>query len=303
MKIIENKFYGDNTRWWMGVVISTRDPLMISRVQVRIHGIHTGNRADIPDADLPWASIVLPPTEGGVSGIGANSQIEETATVIGIFADGKSSQIPIVLGTIPRYEGPNVFSTNSINQGTTGYGEVGPDGIIEYDLSDITLAELENYNELSSIGLTGNNNNEIAFNFFIEAGFTDWQAAGIVGNLSVESGVSLGGTPPFMNPKAEAGGSERSRGIAQWNPSIGRLQKLQKFASNHSLPWDEMKAQLLYLMYELTTQEFLGLGPLTRSMNVETATTVFKDQFERPAGTGNITERIDRAKQILTQYG
>mgnify|MGYP003146177835 CR=1 FL=1 len=64
------EFYGDNTRWFIGVVKNINDPLELGRVQVKIFGIHEGTKEDIPDADLPYAQVVMPISEGGVKGLG-----------------------------------------------------------------------------------------------------------------------------------------------------------------------------------------------------------------------------------------
>lgn len=96
-------FYGDNMRWWVGIVINTlNDPLSLGRAQVRIDGIHSN---EIPDDWLPWASVVLPTTSGGISGTGTNAWLQPNARVIGIFADGKLSQNPIILGSLPMIQG------------------------------------------------------------------------------------------------------------------------------------------------------------------------------------------------------
>ena len=97
-------YYGDNFRWFIGVVVSNNDPLKLDRVRVRIHGIHSESTTDIPDEDLPWAQVNIPVTEDGSSGLGTNSQLKNRAQVFGIFLDGKDSQMPLVLGSIPKLE-------------------------------------------------------------------------------------------------------------------------------------------------------------------------------------------------------
>ena len=95
-------YYGDETRWFIGYVVNNVDPLKLDRVKVRIIGIHTENTEDIPDDDLPWAQVGVPVTEDGSSGQGANSQLKIRAQVFGVFLDGKNSQLPLVLGSIPN---------------------------------------------------------------------------------------------------------------------------------------------------------------------------------------------------------
>ena len=33
-------FYGDNLRWWTGIVVDNADPYRVGIVKVRIYGIH-----------------------------------------------------------------------------------------------------------------------------------------------------------------------------------------------------------------------------------------------------------------------
>src|SRR5210317_312979 len=107
-------FYGDQTRWFVGTVVSNNDPLELGRIRVRIYGIHSDNKTDIPDADLPWSQVVIPVTQGGTKGYGNNLGIQRGAEVFGIFLDGQSSQMPLVLGSMPKYENTtnNTVTTN-----------------------------------------------------------------------------------------------------------------------------------------------------------------------------------------------
>ena len=106
-------FYGDQTRWFTGVVKSLNDPLQVGRIQVRIHGIHSDSQIDIPDDKLPWAQVVAPITEGGTNGLGNPLGIQPDALVFGIFFDGPNSQLPLILGSLPKLEGDS--ETPSVN--------------------------------------------------------------------------------------------------------------------------------------------------------------------------------------------
>jgi hypothetical protein len=102
------KYYGDKTRWFVGDVIDGTPPYGYEgRVRVRIHGVHNPSARQIAQNDLPWAQVVLPTTEGGVSGLGTTPRIEAGALVFGFFMDGKQSQVPLILGSIPRTEYPS----------------------------------------------------------------------------------------------------------------------------------------------------------------------------------------------------
>ena len=98
-----NNYYGDETRWFIGTVIQvSNDPEQLGRVKVRIYGVHPEDEALVSIDDLPWASVVLPSTEAGTSGFGGMTGLKPSAQVFGIFLDGKNSQLPLVLGSIPK---------------------------------------------------------------------------------------------------------------------------------------------------------------------------------------------------------
>jgi hypothetical protein len=96
--MIEQNFAGlDNFIWWLGVVENRNDPMALGRCQIRFYGFHSDSLTDIPSADLPWA---LP-----AQSLNAHtfSTPKESDVVFGFFADGKSKQIPIMIGIIPGY--------------------------------------------------------------------------------------------------------------------------------------------------------------------------------------------------------
>jgi hypothetical protein len=97
-------FYGDQIRWFVGDVTSISDPLQMGRVRVRVTGIHQNNEQEIPSDNLPWAQTVVPVTQGGTKGLGNILGIQVGARVFGIFMDGMNSQLPLVLGSMPKYE-------------------------------------------------------------------------------------------------------------------------------------------------------------------------------------------------------
>ena len=92
-------FYGDQTRWFLGEVVNVKDdPLKLGRVKVRVFGVYD----DIKDEDLPWAQIVVPVTTGVHEGKGQYLGILVGTQVFGMFLDGKNSQLPMVIGTVPK---------------------------------------------------------------------------------------------------------------------------------------------------------------------------------------------------------
>jgi len=273
-------FYGDHNRWFVGLVIDVNDPLKLDRVKVRIQGIHTEDTTLIPNSDLPWAQVAIPVTEGGSSGIGANSSIKPRAQVFGFFLDGKNSQLPLVIGSIPKIE---------------SYANQSGD-------ADNTLPSFNNKSGTGDIDLNldGDSNIEKAFNFFVseEGGnYSFEQTCGIIGNFCQESG-------PTLDPKAVAP-NEGSTGIAQWNPAAAagnRLGQLIEYSNTLGLNHLTLGAQLLFTKYELETFIYLGDGLLRKTSTVRDATIVFQDSYERPNKELAHTEkRVSFAKEIFNK--
>ena len=293
--IPETEYYGDQIRWFIGTIVDVNDPLKLDRVKVRVYGIHTSNTVDIPNEDLPWANVLIPVTEGGTSGIGANSQIKNRAQVFGIFLDGKDSQCPLVLGSIPKVETKRndtqeAPSAKNEYDGTSVVPDSAVQGVKPGEPSD------------SEGNLRGQNNAEKAYNFFLskEGGsFTQAQAAGIIGNLMAESGRDL-------NPTIVSGfKNEGSFGIAQWNPSKAagfRLQELKRFCKDSNLNFRTLYAQLKFIVYELGKYPYLGLGKLRKAQTPEEASKIFERFYERPA-PGSTQKRIAFALEIDKKLG
>ena len=114
------EFYGDETRWFIGTVVDLNDPMELGRIRVRIMGIHSDDKQQIPDEGLPWAQTILPISEGGTNGLGINTGIQTNARVFGVFLDGSNSQLPLVLGSMPKLEEDSAGgrSTSQLARGT-----------------------------------------------------------------------------------------------------------------------------------------------------------------------------------------
>ncbi len=108
---MNNYFMGqDGFSWFIGVVEDRQDPKKAGRVRVRCMGYHSAKKIDIPTEDLPWASIMMPVTAGGNSGIGVSSHfLLEGTWVVGFFRD-PAKQEPVIMGALP-----GVNSTETTN--------------------------------------------------------------------------------------------------------------------------------------------------------------------------------------------
>lgn len=145
-KAIPSEFYGDNPRWFTAIVIDARPPEgegLEGYVRVRIHGVHSPSLLDIPEADLPWAQVLIPTTEGGNSGLGSTPRIEAGSLVIGLFMDGQYSQVPVVLGSLPHMTVPTPIQE--------GYDPIKPDTAgVELGTMDLEAVDNENTGPISS---------------------------------------------------------------------------------------------------------------------------------------------------------
>lgn len=264
MNLEQYDFYGDNIRWFIGRVINNKDPSEppLGRVQIRIHGIHSFDQKDIPEGKLPWAHTVLPVTEGGTSGIGKIPQLQPGALVFGVFLDGKTSQLPLILGSLTQFEKETERQqqTSASNTRLTGgppLGELGGQGfgqpVIPQQLND--KYNYSDYTYGANGVVVSNNVRSVqsnasidakrftAMRFFVENGYTPIVAAGIVGNLEAESNFSTTVVSQFAG--------EYSQGIAQWNPAFGRLQKLKSYADQQKADWRDYHIQLQFVIQEL----------------------------------------------------
>lgn len=286
-------FYGDQTRWFVGRVISINDPLEMGRIKVRIVGIH--DNREIRDGDLPWAQVVVPVTEGGSSGLGASTGIKEQAQVFGVFLDGVHSQLPLVVGSMPKFEA-DIDPLSNIHQ---------PD--IPSHLDPAVNKNLLPPEEVDAENLYGDTNIEKAFNFLITkegCNLSPIAAAGVIGNFCEESGANA--NRGDINPVAISGiPGENSFGIAQWNPAPAagnRLGALQEFAASCNLTYTSLYAQLLWTRKELTTLPYLGYAQLKRAETPKEAALIFMRKFERP---GYQTKKVSdvEEKKIVGEDG
>lgn len=234
------QFYGDRNRWFVGRVINNNDPEERGRVQVRIYGIHSNDYTDLPNYALPWAEVLMPATEGGVSGIGRIPQLQRSALVFGIFLDGSSSQTPLVLGSFNQQEVPSNTQRRTNPQNFTN--QLGPDGIrTSQDL-------INNYRSSESVDAS----RLIIMRWFVDNGLTPDIAAGITGNLEGENSTF---NPRFNESQStyldDTGSREQSYGLAQWNRAAGRFQKLLRYANRVNKDPEDFFLQLEFILHEL----------------------------------------------------
>jgi hypothetical protein len=138
-------------------------------------------------------------------------------------------------------------------------------------------------------------NDKAAYDFFVAKGLTNFQAAGIVGNLDQESGV---------NPGSVQYGGGPGRGIAQWSVG-GRWDtsnpNVLAFAKSKGQSATSLNLQLEFIWYEFTTVGY-GFTQLKATTNVTDATVVFMAKYEI-CGTCAQAQRVTYAQAVLKAYG
>lgn len=340
MKAIQSEYYGDNSRWFIGVVEQVlNDPLKLGRVRVRIYGIHTDNTDDIKKSDLPWASVVLPVTQGGVAASTQPTGIQVGARVYGIFLDGEHSQVPLVIGSIPHNAERRVeFAVTEdnytpINYTSTVYEAGDP---VSDEVNDELKAAGKDPQQLGTpltqqnadalnqavvtqtTTLIGASRQEQAFNFlrawFIGKGSVDpgIHAAAFVGNFMNESGPNIppNAGPDFRDPDTGVvykgihtrWGQENSFGIAQWNLAAGRFTNLRNYAKNRkpSMTWQDLAVQLEFVTWELENTHKYVLTKVLKSSTIPTATAVVLRFYEVPEVAVNYNKYQSNREQFST---
>lgn len=130
------------------------------------------------------------------------------------------------------------------------------------------------------VTLTGDSIEEQVWNFFVGKGLTAEQTAGVMGNISHESG---------FNPAAIEGGTGIGLGLFQW--SFGRRTSLEQAAAAAGKSASDLSFQLEYAFTELSSRgvdysKFQGKGytsewdGLTKQATVEDAVVFFHHEFE-----------------------
>ena len=119
----------------------------------------------------------------------------------------------------------------------------------------------------------GSQNAETAMKFFMSAGYTKEQAAGIVGNLQTESGKNLD-----VNAVGDGG---KARGIAQWHPD--RQATFQKVMGK-DLKSSTLEEQLKFVDWELKNTERNAGEKLKQARSAAQAAQIVDKLYERSSG-------------------
>ncbi len=149
--------------------------------------------------------------------------------------------------------------------------------------------------------LTGETNEERAWNFFRGKGLDDMHTAAVVGNFMQESGLNpirmeIGGTS--QNP---ADADPKGWGVAQWTPG----SKIVGIAQNLGItgPIFELGTQLNIVWAEMTGIAPTGyknvVEPFNAKTTIEEAVSFFQKNYE---GGANYEPRLRFAKEAFDKY-
>lgn len=269
-------FYGDSTRWFIGIVTNNNDhELKLGRVQVRIYGIHD-NTVDIAYKDLPWAQVLVPSTEDGTSGLGLSPNLKNGAQVFGIFLDGKQSQAPLILGSIPKIEVPTITNIDKAVKDSKVNDK-------QLELSKEPVEKIKNQKNINK--QEGSTNAEIAYNFFISNNFTDYQSAAIVGGLITKVGADL-----------DAAKLTAKNSVFNYY----RFRKLKQFASERNIDYKTLDAFLQYVVYEMNKYPNKSIANIE---DITKAAEVFGEKYlDFPRKNPKIEECVDNARDAYERF-
>ena len=128
------------------------------RYKVRIMGYHTASPSDLPDEDLPWASVMLPVTAGVSGGGQGTPNLRQGDFVQGFFLDGEDGQQPVIIGVL----GYNQYTAVMKNIPDTGFipfsGYTVKDQVPQYALPTV---EEEAKGVAEDVDVSKTNNKEV----------------------------------------------------------------------------------------------------------------------------------------------
>lgn len=136
----------------------------------------------------------------------------------------------------------------------------------------------------------GTGNSKEAMDFFMRKGWTKEQAAGIVGNLMVESGNFA----PSVVTGRRKGDGGKAVGIAQWWPD--RQAKFQRLYGK-PLEGSSFKEQLEFINWELNNSEYNAGMALRGAKTAEEAAAIVDKKYERSSGAA-LLQRQKNAVQL-----
>ena len=293
---IKSDYYGNDTKWWVGVVKkNTGDP---ATVKVRIFGVHDmDDQTNIPNDYLPEALVLYP--NNSADGSTAHN-LKEEQWVVGIWADGGNFQQPIVVGTLKK--------SNAINNNSTAGGSPSSEGTSSSASPGTAGAE-----PTVPGNLPQGDNPKTVFNYIRTKAKSEWGvtdqaavniAAAFVGAFTSESRVRVNRSGHIDQPKCKGRTidgmvvSGHAYGLAQWG--CEREIKLKKHCPGNRL--FDINCQLDYFWWEMNGPFKSVKAEIIKPSNSGSLASLSKiivDRFERPAQNLRAGRYTQDAKNAL----
>ena len=207
----------------------------------------------------------------------------------------------IDLKTVKRLKSPDAIPFSSTN--SKRFDNIERDA----DAANKDKKSIKKGDGVVTIGKAGTSADALtmARNLMRDLDLNEAQAAGIVGNMVAESGVENArpqGTKPGVKGPLVVDGVT-GYGIVQWT-AINRQQALADFATAEGADLNEPLS--MDIEYQFFIKELLGdfktvYDQIRDTDDVKEASTIFMQQYERPAGyntESKINERYELSKQI-----
>lgn len=122
---------------------------------------------------------------------------------------------------------------------------------------------------------------------FIDLGYPEHVANGLVGNIMQESGPGI--------DTGAVGDNGASIGMGQWQK--GRRKDLEAFAKERGTSWKDLDTQILFLDNELKTKEKAAYDAVMKTETAEEAAVVLSKKYWRPGKPHN-SRRVSYAKKM-----
>ena len=153
----------------------------------------------------------------------------------------------------------------------------------------------------------GGTTQETVWFFLLGKGCSKESAAGVMGNIEVESG--------FDYKIIQGNGKGPAAGLFQWenyNTKSARWKQLDDYAKSKGKTWDDLQMQLEFFWWEfgegneatcksILNKQYGGIEGFKKSTDIEWATKAFCNSFERPGKPG-MDRRISAAKKYYEQF-
>ena len=288
MSILNKEYYGDDFRWFVATVIDNSPPYGLEgRVQVRIHGIHSGDTNDIPQKDLPWAQVMTPSDTFGGSGFGTHCQILPSTLVFGMFLDGTHSQLPMVLGSLPRVEYPTSVQAaqrQDISTNSFAYDFVQSNSQMQDPVFYI--------NNPGTVGAPLGSDPAGVVRFFIDNGMTSYEACSITAVLYAAT---------ELNQYNESNGF----GIVGYPTDSSRYARFVSYIQrlSPSRQTTDYQGQLMYVLHELKTSRSIAYSKMIRTRDMGSHVFNLAKYYLHPLTPVNIADAIALAHQYHDTIG